>query len=112
MENKQTAEEDIKLISGRIIDEHRKHSPYTDEWPLITAKKIHSQWFYYYNQQTKELQRQVEILKLTIYNMNQLMPQSEYTKLKEAADEMACELEDVDFSSLALHKYKHLTNKP
>lgn len=61
MKDKQTAEEAIELISGRIMDEYRKHQSL--DWAKIAARKIHSQWFEYYNQQNQELQRQVEKLK-------------------------------------------------
>ena len=91
MKDKQTAEEAIELISGRIMDEYRKHQSL--DWAKIAARKIHSQWFEYYNQQNQELQRQVE-------------------KLKDAADEMANELEGWDEHCDALETYKHLTNKP
>ena len=58
--NKMSAEEVIKLISGRIIDEYRKHSSNIEEWPRIAAKKIHSQWFEFYQNETQSLQKQIE----------------------------------------------------
>ena len=54
MSETKTAEEAIELIKGRIMDEYRKHQ--TLDWSNIAARKIHSQWFEYYNQQNQELQ--------------------------------------------------------
>jgi len=66
----------INLIAGRIIDEHRKHSlRMPDEWHLIAASKIYSQWSEYY--QTNE-SITIEMLKQQINNMD-----SEIARLKE-----------------------------
>ena len=83
-------EEQIKLIAGRILDEYHKHKQY--EWQDIAARKIHSQWFDYYNQQNQELQKQLD-------------------ELNEAADEIVNELEGWDEHCDAINTYKHLTNK-
>ena len=87
-------EEQIKLIAGRILDEYHKHKQY--EWQDIAARKIHSQWFDYYNQQTQELQRQLD-------------------ELKEAADKLLPIADQAMFKTIeeinAIETYEHLTNK-
>lgn len=42
----------IKLIAGRIEDEHRKHP--TLNWQEISASKIYSQWFEFFDNKIKE----------------------------------------------------------
>jgi hypothetical protein len=83
----------------------------------ITSVKLHNKrvlkidafvkGYNYANQQNQERQRQLD---LKIIGYDDLY--SKYTQLKQAAHDMACELEDVDYTSLALTNYKRLTNKP
>ena len=53
-------EEVLKLIKGRIEDEHHKH-PLLD-WSAIAANKIYSQWFEYFNNENKDLQDKISQL--------------------------------------------------
>lgn len=57
----ESKEENINLIAGRIMDEYRKH-PLLD-WNIIAARKIHSQWFEYYENQNNAQFKEIELLK-------------------------------------------------
>jgi hypothetical protein len=46
-------EKAIELITGRIKDEHHKHS-YQKDWPEIAARKIYSQWSEYFQNEKDE----------------------------------------------------------
>lgn len=48
--NELTAEEEKKLIAGRILDEFRKHSVLIDSWNVIAANKIHTEWKEHFTQ--------------------------------------------------------------
>lgn len=82
-----TKEETINLIAGRIIDEYRKHSYSIEDWNKIAASKIYSQWFEFYDQQTKELQQRVEQLQFELKAADSVNEQ-----LKAKIDELESEL--------------------
>ena len=48
-----TKEETLRLISGRIMDEYRKHP--TLDWSSIAATKIYSQWNEHYADEIAKL---------------------------------------------------------
>lgn len=137
MSETKTAEEAIELIKGRIMDEYRKHQ--TLDWSNIAARKIHSQWFEYYNQQNQELQSKINLFDQSFSNWKQssdavvlelqrqveeykrylVYEQTLCNQIKDAADEMAKQIDEFyqgrdnsDEFLTALNNYKHLTNKP
>jgi len=95
-----TKDEQIDLIAGRIIDEYRKHPLL--EWNKIAAAKIHSQWFDYLNQQTKELQEQLAVL-----NQAEKEYIEKIVKLEEQLEEKTEALENSENGMLNLIKYKN-----
>ena len=121
MKDKQTAEEAIELISGRIMDEYRKHQSL--DWAKIAAIKIHSQWFEYYTQQNYEMQKEIDELKEDLQHKEALIAEFEevqhkerkqYNDLKQSADEMAKQINKAAFRDVsgeltkALETYKKL----
>lgn len=61
-------EEVLRLIKGRIEDEHHKH-PLLD-WSAIAANKIYSQWFEYLNNENQDLQDKISKLEKEMENCN------------------------------------------
>lgn len=78
----ESKEEKINLIAGRIIDEYRKH--HSLEWHKIAASKIYSQWFEYYDQQSKFFLEEIERLKQSIeaYKLEEKSYKSRITELQ------------------------------
>jgi len=71
----------IGLISGRIIDEYRKHQPL--DWQNIAAAKIYSQWLEYYAEQTKSLTDEIAELKVSNSKLNDIIAQAENVYKKD-----------------------------
>lgn len=66
-------EEVLRLIKGRIEDEHHKH-PLLD-WSAIAANKIYSQWFEYLNNENQDLQDKISKLEKEITQYQEDMVQ-------------------------------------
>lgn len=58
-----TKEEQIKLIAGRIRDEHRKHPDL--DWAEIAASKLQSQWSEFYGSVKSEGDKTSEVKRYT-----------------------------------------------
>ena len=138
---KQTAEE---ILNSQYLKSHNfdEDESINNHWNTFSLTIAHLAMQEYANQQTQELQRQVESLKSDLDLSKELSNDQlrkwvkrngelqsevlklriEYTQLKEAADEMAGNLEDainitIDSSNYdryqkIINNYKHLTNKP
>lgn len=52
----------IRLMSGRITDEYRKHGAHIDGWAEIAARKIYSQWSEFYQSESNHLNARVKEL--------------------------------------------------
>lgn len=58
-------DEAIKLIAGRIIDEHRKYSQ-IETWPKITAEKLYNQWLEFFQSERDSLKEQLNSKEVAI----------------------------------------------
>lgn len=98
-----TAEQEISMIAGRIIDEYRKHSHSISDWNLIAAKKLHSNWSEYYNAKLQQANKEIEERK-SIAEDYRIMVRELQSQLK-AKDEMLEKMAD------GIKKYKHISTE-
>lgn len=77
----------VKLIKGRIEDEYRKHP--TLDWAQISASKIYSQWFEYFNNENKDLKSQLILAEQTVkLNYNNAIDFEKQLSVEKQQNEM------------------------